>query len=311
MSEYQYYEFAAIDHTLSSRQLAELRAISTRATITPTSFVNTYEWGDLKADPRRLIEHYFDAFLYLANWGTHRLMFRVPAALLDGQTAARYCAGRSASAWSSGKHTVIDLFAEDEDATFEEDWSYGGGEGRLASIVPARTSLVSGDRRLLYLAWLLCLQAGEVDHDDLEPPVPADLDRLTASLHATAAFLRIDEDLLDAASAPGQHDANAVPSADLRRWLATIPGPDKDAILLRVATDDPQQAKAELLTRYRTDVPTPDPDSGSRTAAELLAQAQARREAREHATQQRRVSQTTNRRRTSRKRSQSHEQRNT
>lgn len=68
VSEYQYYEFAALDHVLDQRQQSELRAISTRAQITPVSFVNTYAWGDLKADPRRLVERYFDAFLYLANW---------------------------------------------------------------------------------------------------------------------------------------------------------------------------------------------------------------------------------------------------
>jgi hypothetical protein len=55
MSEYQYYEFVAIDQPLSADEQADLRAISTRALITPTSFVNHYEWGDLKADPRRLV----------------------------------------------------------------------------------------------------------------------------------------------------------------------------------------------------------------------------------------------------------------
>lgn len=45
MSEYQYYEFAALDHALDQRQQSELRSISTRAQITPASFVNTYEWG--------------------------------------------------------------------------------------------------------------------------------------------------------------------------------------------------------------------------------------------------------------------------
>ena len=64
--------------------------------ITPASFVNTYEWGDLKADPRQLVERYFDAFLYLSNWGTRRLMLRVPAALLDEHTAAVYCVSDAA-----------------------------------------------------------------------------------------------------------------------------------------------------------------------------------------------------------------------
>jgi hypothetical protein len=67
MSEYQYYEFLAVDHRLDDAALNTLRAISTRARITPTSFVNDYQWGDLKADPRSLTERYFDAFLYTAN----------------------------------------------------------------------------------------------------------------------------------------------------------------------------------------------------------------------------------------------------
>jgi len=72
MSEYQYYEFQALDKPLSKRQLSELRAISTRARITPVSFVNDCQWGDLKADPKTLMARYFDAYLYLSNWGTRR-----------------------------------------------------------------------------------------------------------------------------------------------------------------------------------------------------------------------------------------------
>jgi len=73
MSEYQYYEFQAIDRPLSERERGELRACSTRATITSTRFANHYEWGDLKGDPRAWMEKHFDAFLYVANWGTHWL----------------------------------------------------------------------------------------------------------------------------------------------------------------------------------------------------------------------------------------------
>ena len=81
MSEYQYYEFQAIDRALSEKEMAELRAYSTRARITPTSFVNDYAWGDVKGNADAWMEKYFDAFLYLANWGTHRLKLRLPARL--------------------------------------------------------------------------------------------------------------------------------------------------------------------------------------------------------------------------------------
>jgi hypothetical protein len=68
MSEYQYYEFQAIDRPLDEHARRELRACSTRATITSTRFVNHYEWGDLKGDPWVWMERYFDAFLHVANW---------------------------------------------------------------------------------------------------------------------------------------------------------------------------------------------------------------------------------------------------
>lgn len=42
MSEYQYYEFQTTDRRLSEREMHELRSYSTRAHITPTSFVNEF-----------------------------------------------------------------------------------------------------------------------------------------------------------------------------------------------------------------------------------------------------------------------------
>jgi hypothetical protein len=48
VSEFQYYEFVAIDSPLSLAAQKRLRAITSRATITATRLVNTYEWGDFK-----------------------------------------------------------------------------------------------------------------------------------------------------------------------------------------------------------------------------------------------------------------------
>ena len=82
MSEYQYYEFHAIDRPLTEQQMAELRAVSMRARITATSFTNEYDWGSFKGDPDRWMERYFDAFLYFANWGARHVMLRLPSRLL-------------------------------------------------------------------------------------------------------------------------------------------------------------------------------------------------------------------------------------
>jgi hypothetical protein len=45
MSEYQYYEFRAVERPLSHAEREELRVLSTRARISERSFVNHYEWG--------------------------------------------------------------------------------------------------------------------------------------------------------------------------------------------------------------------------------------------------------------------------
>src|SRR3546814_5965766 len=54
-----------------------------RARISATSFTNHYEWGDLKGDPCKLMEQWFDLHLYLTNWGTRRLMMRLPERLVS------------------------------------------------------------------------------------------------------------------------------------------------------------------------------------------------------------------------------------
>jgi hypothetical protein len=69
MSEYEYYEFQAVDRPLSTDEMRALRAISSRATITPTRFSNFYTFGSLKANPHDLLASYFDSRLRAAGLG--------------------------------------------------------------------------------------------------------------------------------------------------------------------------------------------------------------------------------------------------
>ncbi|MEV0939577.1 hypothetical protein AB0I90_04230 [Micromonospora wenchangensis] len=287
MSEYQYYEFTAVDRPLTGRERAELRSLSTRADITATSFVNTYEWGDFKGNPRKLMERYFDAHLYLTNWGTRQLMLRLPNHVLDPATVSQYCQGDSASAWTAGKHVIIDLHDEDEDGTDEWDLD---GHGLLTSIIPVRAGLAAGDLRLLYLAWLRCIQSEDIADDEPEPPAPAGLGSLDASLTAVAEFLRIDPDLITAAAAGSAPVASGEPTAaQLRTWVVGLPAPDKDAILTDLITGGDSHLRSRLLRRYRdahpADASTP---TAARTAGELLATAADLRAERERLDTERR-----------------------
>ena len=88
MSEYQYYEFQAIDRQLTDEEQKALRGYSGRARINPTRFVNSYSYGDFRGDESEWMAKYFDAFVYMANWGTHRLMLRLPASLLPSESSS-------------------------------------------------------------------------------------------------------------------------------------------------------------------------------------------------------------------------------
>jgi hypothetical protein len=195
MSEYQYYEFQAIDRPLTKREQRKLRGYSTRATITSTRFVNEYHWGDFKGDPAEWMEKHFDAFLYLANWGSRQLTLRIPEKFLSLKTAKSYCDGNAASARAKGKFIILDFHSHDEDGGWEED-----GAGWLTSLKTLRSMIINGDRRALYLARLLNVQAGEVGKGAHEPPCPSGLRRLSAPLKAFAEFMRIDSDKIAAAA---------------------------------------------------------------------------------------------------------------
>lgn len=275
MSEYQCYEFVALDRPLTSAEMAELRSISTRADISPTRFWNEYQWGDLKADPKKLLARYFDAFLYFANWASHRFMFRLPASQVDLRQLKPYFPGGPATLTKAGKHLVVDLWSDSEEP--EDDWFEAGG--RLGALVPLRAELLQGDMSAAYLAWLLSVQAEELSDSAKEPPVPAGLREPNASLIALAEFLRIDRDLIAAAGEGTQDDA---PDAEaLRKWVRARPAREKDRWLLRAIDDPSARIGTDLIAAFRRGQPVPR--TNPRTVSALLARADELRLMREEA----------------------------
>jgi len=282
MSEYQYYEFLALDRPLTDRQLAELRSLSTRAEISATRFVNEYQWGNFRGDPRAMMERYFDAFLYLANWGTRQLMFRLPREVLNAETADSYCYTDAASLLETKEHLIVSLYADRDPDDYWE-----AADGRLAAIVQARSDLAAGDLRLLYLGWLLAVQSDDVDDADTEPPVPAGLGKLSAPLRAVADFLDIDQDLL-AAAAQASPDAREDDHDGLATWISSLKAQEKDALLARVAAGEGSTVQALLSRRFRRERGGNEAAAPARTAAELWKAAGDRKAAREKAEEEQR-----------------------
>jgi hypothetical protein len=280
MSEYQYYEFQAIDRPLTEKETDELRSYSTRARITPISFVNDYSWGSFKGNEDAWMDRYFDAFLYLANWGTHVLKVRLPSKLLDLKTARQYCAGERASAREKSGLVILSFSSEDEGGG---DWVEG--DGQLSSIISIRAELARGDLRALYLGWLLCAQEGDLEDEDIEPPVPPGLGQLSACLESMAEFLRIDADLLDVAAKASRPINDARPKHDeVLAWVAKLSATEKDDLLARWISGEDAALPAELSRRFleerRGSHVSP---TGTRTVGELRRAAEARTEERQRA----------------------------
>jgi hypothetical protein len=273
MSEYQYYEFLAIDRPLDRAAQDALRSISSRARITATSFTNHYEWGDLKGDPCKFMERWFDLHLYVANWSTRRFMIRVPKGFVDQTDIDPFLREIDwVEVWTSGDHLIVDIHRDEVET--DDDWD--DGSGRLAGLAPLRTDMLSGDLRLFYLLWLTAVQDEFVPGDEIEP-LPG-IGPLTGALEGFAEFFGIDPDLVAAAAELAADDAS-MSKDELRDALAVIPEHEKAELLLRVVDGDTRVAP-ELRRRVRKKKPVP---AAQRTAGVLRMRAKEIAEARERA----------------------------
>lgn len=281
MSEYQYYEFRATDRALTEREMRELRAISTRAAISRTSFSNHYEYGDLKANPRDLLLNYFDASLSFAHWHSTEIAFKYPKGAVDLKTLRRYAVGQSLEVTTNGPYVVLTISVEREDFDGADD-----GTGWLSSVLGLRTDIGSGDERPLYLAWLLGVQCGDVDDETIEPGRPDGLGRISPALAGLVDIMGLERDLL-AAAAEGSGRTSVTPRAqDVDRWLARLDCKEQVALLSRVARGD-GSVGAEIMRRSRRHAGPRLPGAVLRTARALRERAESLAEARREADQQR------------------------
>ena len=248
MSEYQYYEFVAIDRPLTKGEQSELRSCSSRARITSTGFVNEYHWGDLKGDPMEWMGKYFDAHLYLSNFGSLALHLRLPLALLDSAITQPYEEIPSLEVRQTATHVILSFLSEEESGGYYEDDC--GSSSILSSILPVRDELARGDIRALYLAWLVAVQSREVKDDILGPPVPPGLAELSGAQQSLAEFLLIDPDLITA----GKQTIGAYETQNEYTGLCPLSGltglSGRTCTPGQLATLDPQNLDAFPIKNY-------------------------------------------------------------
>ncbi len=279
MSECQYYEFQAVDRPLTAGEQQELRGLSTRAQITATRFVNSYEWGDFKGSPSRLVERMFDLHLYVSNWGSRRFFLRVPKQFVDriwlnGVLSEVDCIETRVV----GENLVVEIARDELDA---EDFNEGSGQ--LAALAPLRANIMAGDLRMFYLLWLTAVEA-DVFADDALEPLPG-IGPLDGALNAFAEFFQIDTDLVAAAAErSAESSGGELQKNDIDAAMRALSETERMDFLSRLYVGDPLVG-ALLRRRIRESVAEREriAPPEARTVGELRARAAEISEARKRA----------------------------
>jgi len=277
MSEYQYYEFQAIDRPLTREEQEAVASLSSRVEPHPRRAVFVYNYSDFRGNPEQVLTQYYDALFYFANWGSRHLLFRFPAALVDAAEMAQYRVATDDDPPSEaiivekvGEYVVLGIRLDEE-----EGFGWVEGEGWLGRLLGLREALLQRDDRVLYLAWLKgILLEYNVDRDVLEPPVPSGLKELTPPLQTFVELFDVDEDLLSVATKRSATlNLVSVDETQLQRAIAALPAAEKDAFLLRLAHDEPRLSLA-LRQRLGLSGQIPLEAAGPRrTVGELLTAA--------------------------------------
>lgn len=269
MSEYQYYEFQAVDRPLTAGEQQELRALSTRARITATSFVNFYEWGSFKGSPSQLVERMFDLHLYLASWNSRCFFLRLPKKLVDriwlnGVLSEVDCVETRIV----GEHLIVEISRGELEVEDFDD-----GAGWLAALAPLRAKILAGDLRMFYLLWLTAVEA-DVFADDVTEPLPG-VGPLDGALEAFADFFGINPDLVSAAAERNaEASGGELQRSDIDAALAALFDRERTSFLSRVYDGDPlvgallrRRVRESVAERMRVEPPK------ARTVGELRVRA--------------------------------------
>ncbi|MBL8132778.1 MAG: hypothetical protein JNL42_13035 [Anaerolineae bacterium] len=284
MSEYQYYEFHALDRPLTSEAQAEMHRLSSRVNLTATSASFAYNYGDFRGDPYLVLAEHFDAMLYITNWGMRQLMFRFPLHIIPDDVMKAYQVADSLEWSAEGEYVILNIELREE----EPDYEWIEGEGLLAGLVQVRDDVLRGDYRALYLAWLMIAsyeldfleEEDEAEAALTEPEVPPNLQALSPALRNFINFFGIDADLVTAAAQTSPKAEKN--SAKLSAYLDQLAAAEQRSFLERLLKSEPH-LDVVLANRLRelSDAETGTLPAGERrTIRQLVTASQSVRQQR-------------------------------
>ncbi len=279
MSEYQYYEFVALDGPISDEGLQYAEGCSSRAEVSRLHWRNVYNFGDFRGSVEGLLQ-YYDAHFYIANWGSVRFALSFPEGVISQETVTQYVHGHeqyenTLTAASNGVRTIV-WWERHEDG----GWGWTEGEGSMGRLSGIREELMRGDYRALFLGWLADFDPDEWcdprDSAVLVPPIPSGLDCLTPALQTLIEHFPVDPDALSVAA--GRSQDTRVKRTPISGVLDQLSVPDMKKLLVRVADGDGGRVMSEL---NRLTYPTVETPAGAAmTCVDFAAEAIEVRKAR-------------------------------
>ena len=236
MSEYQYYEFRAIDTPLTESQIDDVSKLSSRTYVTSHSASFVYNYSDFPGNTEKLMTNYFDVMLYMSNWGTRQLIFRLPTTLVDKKQFGIYCIFEEIDSrvTNDKEYILLEFDFQDED---QVDWIEG--EGWLGDLMGLREELINGDYRILYLAWLKAAGNAyyieDIDSNIVEPPVPDGLGNLSPAQKTFVKYLEINKAMIAVAS---QNSSEIQNKSHLEPYIEQLALTEQYNYLIRLSREE-------------------------------------------------------------------------
>ncbi|MCT4602413.1 MAG: hypothetical protein N4A59_05885 [Marinifilum sp.] len=268
MSEYQFYEFKAIDKPLTPKEKEVVSSWSSRTTAKNSGAIFIYHYSDFPKDELEVVKQYFDAMFYIANWGSKRLIFKIPKEFIDKKKVRQYCV-EGLKIIDYKDSVLIDFWIEDDGEG--NDWIEG--EGILASLITLRQDIISGDYRSLYLIWLkvstedVVNDYGNVNSESEESVIPEGLNELSGSLLDFVEIFDIDKDTISAAAEVSE-PLKTMEEIDYSIELAKLTDKEKNDWLMRLIGNEP--LLSEKIKRHFSGAKAQSKHTSKRTIANIV-----------------------------------------
>ena len=271
MSEHQYYEFQTVDKVLSEQDKKEISQLSSRVQLTSRKAIFIYNYSDFRGKPEEVLEKYFDAMFYIANWGTIQLMLKFPKSLVKLQDLEKYCDGENIQIILNPNSAILNIeFHKEEGFGWIENDDY------LDSLINIRKEILEQDYRVLYLAWLRIIEEKDLEPSEIEPPIPPGLNKLSSALTSFLELFEIDEHLLKVAAKNSQNKTHISPQ-QIEKAIEQIPRHECNRMLLKLSQGD-LSVEAELRQTILEILDnSPSLISGQRTSQHLFELAEHER----------------------------------